>query len=76
MGQTQKESGSIMFIHCFHLAKRRGNQFDRGVLREVQNQERNEEPAEHNHEERQEGGTGHLPNLWYQAIPHRRLSVV
>jgi hypothetical protein len=45
------------------------------ILREVQDQARNEEPEEGQDEERQAGNEGRMPQVRHDALPHRRLDL-
>jgi len=52
---------------------KRQKEIERGsLLRQMPQQERNEERQGHHHEKRQTGHPGRVPELWDEDVPHRQ----
>jgi len=59
-------------IYYPHQPYQKGGRTNASVLYEVPDQERNERPQEHYHEEWQAGNPRNMPNLWHQDVQDRK----
>jgi len=73
--EVQKISSAFKFLLTFEqemvYPSYKEEVYDASILYEVPCQKGDEERQEHNHEERQAGNTGCMPNMRHQDVPNR-----